>query len=217
MLPFESAHRRGGGKAALAFRDRARILQLAQRRETYKRKGMGARVTWHGRVNVRAGGAKMSELDEYTSITDPTVDDVAALGDLSQLLSLWLERRQAGRLPARASFDPLEMRKLLGRIVILDVLSDPLRFRFRLVGTDWVTRFGFDPTNTFVDDFPRVPSRAFIKDIMSKVALERVPLMVRRSVIIDSQYFRYGMLLLPLATDGDVVDMIMMGFDFPNR
>jgi hypothetical protein len=159
----------------------------------------------------------MSELDEYTSITDPTVDDVATLGDLSQLLSLWLERREAGRLPARAAFDPLEMRKLLGRIVILDVLSDPLRFRFRLVGTDWVTRFGFDPTNTFVEDFPRVPSRAFIKDIMSKVALERVPLMVRRSVIIDSQFFRYSMLLLPLASDGDVVDMIMMGFDFPNR
>jgi hypothetical protein len=61
-----------------------------------------------------------------------------------------------------------------------------------------------------------VPSRAFIKDIMSKVALGRRPLMVRRSVIIDGEYFRYGMLLLPLASDGSTVDMIMIGFDFPN-
>jgi hypothetical protein len=157
----------------------------------------------------------MNDLDEYTSVTAPTVDDMAGLGDLSQLLSMWLDRRKTDGLPARASFDPLDMRKLLGRIVIVDVLSDPLRFRFRLVGTDWVTQFGFDPTNTFVEDFPRVQSRAFIKEVMSKTVLERVPLMVRRSVIIDGEYFRYGMLLLPLASDGASVDMIMMGFEFP--
>lgn len=158
----------------------------------------------------------MSELDDYTSITAPTIDDVAELGDLSQLLALWRDRCDMGQLPARAAFDPLDMRKFLGRIVIIDVLSAPQRFRFRLVGTDWVTRFGFDPTNTFVEDFPRVPSRAFIIDVMSKVAAGRVPLMVRRSVVIEGSYFRYGMLLLPLASDGSAVDMIMIGFDFPN-
>ena len=157
----------------------------------------------------------MNELDEYTSVTAPTLQDMAELGDLSQLLSMWLDRRKSGGLPARASFDPLDMRKLLGRIVIVDVLSEPQRFRFRLVGTEWVTRFGFDPTNTFVEDFPRVQSRAFIKDVMSKAVQERVPLMVRRSVIIEGQYFRYGMLLLPLASDGKSVDMIMIGFEFP--
>jgi hypothetical protein len=158
----------------------------------------------------------MSEFDDYTILSDPTIDDTAALGDLVQFLRLWRDRCEADRLPARAAFDPFDMRKLLGRIVLLDVLQAPLRFRFRLVGTDWVARFGLDPTNTFVDDFPRVPSRAFIKDIMSKVALGRRPLMVRRSVIIDGEYFRYGMLLLPLASDGSTVDMIMIGFDFPN-
>lgn len=162
----------------------------------------------------------MNEFDDYTSIKDPTVDDVAGLGDLSLLLSLWCERCDADRLPARAAFEPWDMRNLLSRIVMLDVLpasvSGPLRFRFRLVGTEWVTRFGFDPTNTFVDDFPRVQSRAFINEVMTQVAQERRPLMVRRSVIIDHEYFRYGMLLLPLASDGRAIDMIMMGFDFPN-
>ena len=158
----------------------------------------------------------MNELDDYTSITAPTLEDMAGLGDLSQLLSMWFDRCKSDALPARASFDQLDMRKLLGRIVMMDVLSEPLRFRFRLVGTDWVTRFGFDPTNTFVEDFPRVQSRAFIQEVMSKVVQERVPLMVRRSVIIDGQYFRYGMLLLPLASDGISVDMIMIGFEFPS-
>lgn len=158
----------------------------------------------------------MDDLEEYTSITAPTPEDMVGLGDLSELLSMWHARCKAGRLPARAAFDPVDMRTFLGRIVIFDVVGTPPRFRFRLVGTDWVKQFGFDPTNTFVEDFPRVPSRGFITDILTRTATERVPLMVRRSVIINSEYFRYGMLLLPLASDGQEIDMIMIGFDFSN-
>lgn len=160
--------------------------------------------------------AKMDDLDEHTSITVPANEDMAGLGDLAALLSMWLERCETDRLPARASFDPLDMRAFLGRIVMFDVLADPLRFRFRLVGTDWVRQFGFDPTNTFVEDFPRVQSRAFIQKILTRSVTERLPLMVRRSVIINSEYFRYGMLLLPLASDGQKVDVILIGFDFSN-
>ncbi len=159
---------------------------------------------------------KMDDLDEHTSITAPTVEGKAELGELAALLSMWQERCETDRLPARASFDPLDMRAFLGRIVMFDVLTDPLRFRFRLVGTDWVKQFGFDPTNTLVEDFPRVQSRAFIQDILTRSVTERVPLMVRRSVIINSEYFRYGMLLLPLAADGQTVDVILLGFDFSN-
>lgn len=156
----------------------------------------------------------MNEFADHTSITTPTLDGGADLADLSQLLAMWCDRCESDHLPARAQFDPLEMRSLLGRIVIFDVLPGTPRFRFRLVGTEWVARFGFDPTNTFMEDFPRVQSRAFICEILGRVVNERIPLMVRRSVLIDKEYFRYGMLLLPLASDGSVVDMIMIGFDF---
>ena len=156
----------------------------------------------------------MNEFADHTSITTPTLDGGVDLGDLSQLLAMWRDRCEGDHLPARAQFDPLEMRSLLGRIVIFDVLPSMPRFRFRLVGTEWVTRFGFDPTNTFMEDFPRIQSRAFICEILGRVVNERIPLMVRRSVVIDKAYFRYGMLLLPLASDGSTVDMIMIGFDF---
>lgn len=158
----------------------------------------------------------MDDLEEYTSVTAPTPEDMVGLGDLSELLSMWHERGEPGLLPARAAFDPLDMRTFLGRIVIFDVVGEPPRFRFRLVGTDWVKQFGFDPTNTFMEDFPRVQSRAFVTQILNRTTSERLPLMVRRSVIINSEYFRYGMLLLPLASDGQAVDMIMIGFDFSN-
>jgi hypothetical protein len=38
-------------------------------------------------------------------------------------------------LPLRAAFDPAELRGLLPSLVILDVEREPLRFRYRLVGT----------------------------------------------------------------------------------
>ena len=47
------------------------------------------------------------------------------LGDLSGLLQLWEDRRKDRMLPARADFDPQDLRKFLGRIVLFDVLETP--------------------------------------------------------------------------------------------
>lgn len=38
-------------------------------------------------------------------------------------------------IPLRSDFDPTELRDLLPNILIVDVEHDPLRFRYRLVGT----------------------------------------------------------------------------------
>lgn len=155
----------------------------------------------------------MGSMRDYTTILKPVTGPDPDLGDLSALLQFWEERRKDGRLPARADFDPLDLKKFLGRIVLFDVLQNPRRFRFRLVGTDWVTRFGLDPTNTLVDDFPRVESRPFINEVLGKVVDDRVPIWARRAVVIEDRYYHYGMLLMPLAMDGQTVDMVMAGFD----
>src|SRR3546814_6108920 len=43
-------------------------------------------------------------------------------------------------LPGRRHFDPLDIPELLPNIQMLDVKRDPLRFRFRLIGTE-IVRF----------------------------------------------------------------------------
>ena len=156
-------------------------------------------------------GSDQTTVLRTTSTADPD------LGDLAGLLQLWDDRRKDRMLPARADFDPMDLRKFLGRIVLFDVLQNPRRFRFRLVGTDWVTRFGLDPTNTLVDDFPRVESRPFINEVLGKTVDGGGPILARRSVIIDGRYYSYGMLLMPLAADGEAVDMVMAGFDLGRR
>jgi hypothetical protein len=155
----------------------------------------------------------MDDTADYTTILKQVSAPDPDLGDLSELLQLWQDRRRDGILPARGDFDPLDLKKFLGRIVLFDVLQNPRRFRFRLVGTDWVMRFGLDPTHTLVDDFPRVQSRPFINEVLGKTVDGRLPLMVRRAILIEGRYFNYGMLLMPLATGGDTVDMVMAGFD----
>jgi len=155
----------------------------------------------------------MDDTADYTTVLKPISGPDPDLGDLVDLLQLWEERRQGGSLPARGAFDPLDLKKFLGRIVLFDVLRDPRRFRFRLVGTEWVLRFGLDPTNTLVDDFPRVQSRPFINEVLGKVVDGRMPYWARRAILIEGRYYHYGMLLMPLSADGETVDMIMAGFD----
>ena len=155
----------------------------------------------------------MDDTADYTTILKPVSGPDPDLGDLAELLQLWEGRCKDGRLPGRRDFDPFDLKKFLGRIVLFDVLEEPRRYRFRLVGTDWVLRFGLDPTNTLVDDFPRVQSRPFINQILGKIVDGRVPLWVRRAILIEGRYYHYGMLLMPLSADGRAIDMVMAGFD----
>jgi len=49
----------------------------------------------------------------------------------------WRRRqRDDGGLPRRRDFDPLAVPHLLGHLMIVDVLREPLRFRVRLYGTE---------------------------------------------------------------------------------
>jgi hypothetical protein len=60
---------------------------------------------------------------------------------LQDALTYWESKRAGRRMPARRDFDPLlEVPKLVPWIVLVDVLHDPLDFRFRLVGSGVVDR-----------------------------------------------------------------------------
>ena len=132
---------------------------------------------------------------------------------LMPLLTAWEARRKGRSFPARADFDPLDFKQFLGRMVLWDVLESPRRFRFRLVGTEWVTRFGLDPTGTIVDDYPRAESRDYINDVLAKTVDWREPTFIRRTVMLNAQVCEYDALFMPLAADGETIDMILCGFE----
>jgi hypothetical protein len=60
--------------------------------------------------------------------------------------------KSAGCLPARQAIDPVEIPRLLPHLLITDIERDPLRVRYRLVGTRVVEASGADFTNRYLDE-----------------------------------------------------------------
>lgn len=63
---------------------------------------------------------------EYTRLPDQLHHP-----NLVQLFHHWQTMRGTRPMPRRADFDPASLPLLLGNLILVDVLRDPLRFRYR--------------------------------------------------------------------------------------
>lgn len=125
------------------------------------------------------------------------------------LYRYWLAGRRGRRFAARADLDPLQMRGALGNVSLTEVHRDPLRFRLRLVGTNMTARLGFDPTGMWLDD---MPTREYGRLLISRMTLileHQEPLLVRNRRFMDDRWYDYETLWLPLAADGETIDMLL--------
>ncbi|WP_156092670.1 PAS domain-containing protein [Rhodovibrio salinarum] len=130
-----------------------------------------------------------------------------------QLYDYWRSKRQGDRLPSRADINPADLRFLLPRLALIDVLRehDNLTFRHRLTGTEIVARSGRDPTGKRFEELYRgeylqtalATYREVVETGRPNTSDRVYPLLPGRD------YMRYDRLLLPLAADGVTVDMVM--------
>jgi hypothetical protein len=134
--------------------------------------------------------------------------------DLRRLYEFWKERRGTRLAPSRAELDPVSLRYVLGNLLLVDVLRDPLRFRYRLCGTNIVARAGFDLTGRFVDDHPEPQFREFALARYRKVVELAAPLHDLRNQVFDHRTRRYEVLMLPLSSDGTSVDMVLVAMKY---
>jgi hypothetical protein len=126
----------------------------------------------------------------------------------------WLRKCRDERLPARADIDPVDLRRQLPRLALVDVLRKPdgLQFRHRLTGTEIVERAGRDPTGKRFDE---LYSGSYLQTALATyrhVVETGRPHLSERSypLVPDRQYLQYDRLLLPLAADGRTVDMVLI-------
>lgn len=148
---------------------------------------------------------------------DVSLDDVRKdlrSSTLQRLYDYWRNKWHDEQLPGRADIDPLDFSYALGDVTLVDVLYDPMHFRFRLDGTRHVDHFGFDMTGQMLDDFPEPDLRQSIFDSYRDVVESRLPRRRYRDLTDDGRPFRYEALLLPLAQDGQRVDMILVAIAF---
>jgi hypothetical protein len=128
---------------------------------------------------------------------------------LLRLYDYWMERRGTRRYPARADLDPLDMKFLLGELLVLDVFYEPLRFRYRLHGTKLVTRAGFDMTGKWVHDWPAPEYRARLTNAYSRTIEAGEPQRGERAIFDDGHWREYEFLILPLAANSHSIDKLL--------
>ncbi|MBK1670239.1 hypothetical protein CKO28_19605 [Rhodovibrio sodomensis] len=134
--------------------------------------------------------------------------------DHQALYDYWRSKQQGDRLPARADINPADLRYMLPRLALIDVLREDagIAFRYRLTGTEIVNRAGRDPTGKRFDELYRgdylktaqETYRTVVETGRAHTSDRVYPLVPGR------EYMSYDRLLLPLAADGVTVDMVML-------
>jgi hypothetical protein len=131
---------------------------------------------------------------------------------LRRLYDYWLSLRPAaGGWPGRQHIDPAAICDLLPWIWMVDVERNPLRFRYRLLGTEQVQAMERDLTGRFLDE----AHTSFVTSVSYPqyvAAAERAEIGYRRGPPVfhlNKDYVALERLLLPLAKDGATVDVLL--------
>lgn len=148
-----------------------------------------------------------------------TVTDFVLLADTSrlvpmlrQLLAYWESRAEAGRLPGRRNIDPLDIPRLMPHLALLDILRDPPDYRYRLTGTGFVEAIGHDRTGARAREIFSGPALEQTVRLIGRLIETRAPLAFEGTLYwLNKDYLRFQTLCLPLAADGETVDMAIMG------
>ena len=138
----------------------------------------------------------------------PQPEDIAS-PILRQLFLYWDTRRGGREFPARRDIDPLDFPYALGNVMLVDVLYGPLRFRFRLHGTELALRAGYDMTGKMIGQLPDPENRGVLLERCQTLVETRRPIFVAANRLVDTRPCSYEAIWLPLSDGGGAVTMLM--------
>lgn len=133
---------------------------------------------------------------------------------LQQLLDYWNDKRQQAAFPLRDAIDPLELRFVLGNVLLAEIVrGDRLRFRYRLWGSRLTQDYGAEMTGRHVDELLPSALAVRVQQAYLDVLATGLPQYQQFDEVIDGRLFIHERLLLPLALRDapDQVGMIMGG------
>lgn len=122
--------------------------------------------------------------------------------DLKRALAYWTLKRQDRFAPIKKAMDPVDLVKVLPRIMLVDVEADPLDFRYRLAGTGICDTHRTEPTGTRPRDLEPKNYGTLIHQHYCQAVETRSPIL--HLIILDTfdRSRAYARLLLPLSDDG---------------
>ena len=143
--------------------------------------------------------------------------DEAALSDPRQreLLAYWKSCGHDGRLPGRDDIDPADFpnpSETLPWLCLVEVHreGDVPRFRHRLIGTGIAGKIGRDATGKWFEEiYDGKRMEETLADYLDILELRGPALQRRRVPVTGRDYLIFERLALPLAADGETVDMVL--------
>ncbi len=135
---------------------------------------------------------------------------------LRRLYDYWSAKRGDRAMPSRSDTDPVDLSFILGQILLIDVLRDPLRFHVRVHGTELARRAGYELSGKMLDELPLPEYRAMATRSLTTVVETRAPFRSLRDRMIDGRSLQYEGLVVPLSQDDREVDMLLVGMRYRN-
>ena len=131
--------------------------------------------------------------------------------DIRRLYDYWCSIAPDGRLPGRQQFEPMDIPDLLPNIWLIEVHREPLRFWRRLVGTRIEEFAGRSLTKGWVADSVDGARQSSVHKNLAEVVETGQPSWRRGKSLIkfEKDFSEIERLFLPLASDGETVDMIL--------
>lgn len=137
--------------------------------------------------------------------------------DLIQFYDYWDTLRGERAMPSRKDVDPVQIAaRHLPNVMLIEVLQEPRRYRYRLVGTNVVLASGEDRTGRIFEQvgfFKIHPVVVQQYDTVVDTGRPMHSLEPFTNLRTGSEY-DVDRLLLPLSSDGRQVDMLMVFFKF---
>ena len=161
-------------------------------------------LRWAGHEAVRAGRRAGPQVEAVE------IDLNGALApDLRVALEYWRAKKGQRLAPTRADIDPVDIAALLPRVMLVDVSTDPLEFRYRLAGTGIVRVHGVELTHTRPRDLMPAAYGALVHRHYEEAVTRRAPLVHQFLLERETQRCGYLRIILPLSDDGDCINRLM--------
>jgi hypothetical protein len=134
---------------------------------------------------------------------------------IRRFVEYWRGKRGAGEFPARADLDPIDFRYVLGDVALINASRAPVgsrwpwEFHYRLIGAALVERDGYDLTNKPLDALPEPEYRERVRASFIEVCETRTPIHRIRELFLDRRPRRYEAVVMPLASNGHDIDMLV--------
>lgn len=154
-------------------------------------------------------------MDSFFRLIDGEIGDALRSIRIKSLHAYWQTLAEGGT-PRRADIDPMRIKPLLPFIMIVELSDEPLRIRYRLVGTEVVRFTGLELTGRYLDEIKMDDFNVneLVQAYRSVRESRRCGIGVAKFVLNGKPLLRTEFLVCPLRTDSLKIDKCIVIEDY---